>query len=181
MKPPSESKKRNIGQQNRTRQKTELDLEHHFARTMDLEVIRSTTLEYCEVVRNFHRIERCFLSQTKSSFAAVEMRRRIAEQLLEQAIFHGCPLSICRYRVNAAKSPGFTNIEREAHCYLLYAQGALARGHFKTARRTASEIAGKLEASLRKKKSLPALQLLQSTHKLLHSIDTFKTTFRNRL
>jgi hypothetical protein len=143
-----------------------------FARSLALEMTRAATISYGEVVRSLRRLEREYVPQLdgRPKFAR-ELRRRIAEKLLEQAILHGCKLSVCRARLNAAARLGFTDVEQSAHYRLLYAKGAFARGHKRVAYRTATAVASDLERSLRRRrKNLLGKHLLKLTMEYLDHI-----------
>ncbi len=130
---------------------------------------RAATISYGEVVQSLRRLEREYVPQLDGhpKFAR-ELKRRIAEKLLEQAILHGCKLSVCRARLNAAARLGFTDVEQSAHYRLLYAKGAFARGHKRVAYRTAAAIATDLEQSLRRRrKNLLGKHLLKLTREYL--------------
>jgi hypothetical protein len=139
-----------------------------FARSLDWEMTRADTISYSEVVSSLRKLEKRYVGQLREhpKFAR-ELRRRIAEKLLEQAILHGCNLSVCRARLNAAVRLGFTDVEQSAHYRLLYAKGALARGHRRVAYRMAAAIAKDLERSLKKRKSLLGKELLGLTRRYL--------------
>lgn len=142
-----------------------------FARSLALETTRASTISYAEVVRNLRRLEREYVAQLeKHPRYARELRRRVAEKLLEQAILHGCNISVCRARLNAATRLGFTDVEQSAHYRLLYAKGAFARGHKQVACRTAKAVASDLERSLRRRKSLLGKHLLKLTREYLGHI-----------
>jgi hypothetical protein len=143
------------------------------ARSLDFECMRSASLPYGEVVGNFRKVEKFHLRELgKSAKLALETERRIAEHLLDQAIFHRCAQRVCNSRLKAAAKLGFTDIEREAHFRLLYARGALARGHRRIARKTATEMTEKLERSLKRRKSLLARQCLRLFQELLKYIES---------
>ena len=143
-----------------------------FARSLDWEMTRAATISYDEVVSSLRNLEKQYVGQLEGhpKFRR-ELRRRIAEKLLEQALFRGCKLSACRARLNAASRLGFTDVERKAHCHLLYAKFAFVRGHKRVAYRVATAIAKELERSLRKRKSLLAKHLLTLAREYL---DHFK-------
>lgn len=128
-------------------------------------------MSYSEVIRSLRRLEREYVPQLGGhpTFAR-ELRRRIAEKLLEQALLHDCKLSVCRARLNAAEQLGFTDVEQSAHYRLLYAKGAFARGHKRVAYRTAKAVAGDLERSLGRRKSLLGKHLLKLTKEYLEYI-----------
>ena len=143
-----------------------------FARSLALEMTSAATISYGEVVRSLRRLEREYVPQLDGhpKFAR-ELRRRIAEKLLEQAILHGCKLSVCTARLNAAARLGFTDVEQSAHYRLLYAKGAFARGHKQVAYRTATAVASDLERYLRRRrKNLLGMHLLKLTMAYLDHI-----------
>jgi hypothetical protein len=142
------------------------------ARTLDFECIRSASLPHNEVVRNFRKVEKYYLQELKGNAElALETRRRVAEHLLDQAILHGCAQRVCNSRLKAAARLGFTTIEREAHFRLLYARGALARGHERIARKTSTEMVGKLERSLTRRKNLLAKKCLMQFQEFLRHLE----------
>jgi len=139
-----------------------------FARAAGFEIVKASSIPYDEVARNFRRLERTYLPHlAEHPSLALEIKRRISEHLLEQAILHGCSQQTCRSRLSVALRLGFTNIEQEAHYRLLYAKGALARGHMQIAKKTASEMVRKLRRSLKKRRSLLGQQCLTVTQKFL--------------
>ena len=143
-----------------------------FAHSLGWEMTRARTLTYAEVVNNLRSLERQYVGQLqKHPEFALELRRRIAEKLLEQAIFHGCKLSVCRARLNAASRLGFTDIEQSAHYRLLYAKGAFDRGHTLVAYRTTTTIARDLECSLRRRRSRLGKHLLTLTREYMNHIE----------
>jgi hypothetical protein len=146
-------------------------VEREFANALDWEVAKAGSVTYRTVTARLRGLERSFLNRAGRKFVAREMERRIAEQMLEQAIFHNCPLAICRGKLKALEQLGFTNIERKGHCYLLYARGALARGHERVAQITAKAMARDLERSLYRRRSLLARDLLKSIRDVLRSSD----------
>jgi len=131
-----------------------------FAHSLAQEMTRAATL-YAEVVSSFRRLEKHYVAELgKHPMLARELRRRIAERLLEQAILHGCNLAVCRARLNAAARLGFTDVEQSAHYRLLYAKGAFSRGHKRVAVRTAEQVRDELRRSLRRRKSMLGKRLL---------------------
>jgi len=137
-------------------------VEREFAKALDWEVAKAGSVTYRTVTARLRGLERSFLKRAGSKFVAREMKRRVAEQTLEQAIFHNCSLAICRGRLRALEQLGFTNIERKGYCCLLYARGALARGHERVAQITAKAMTRDLERSLHGRRSLLARDLLRS-------------------
>jgi hypothetical protein len=146
-------------------------VEYEFGKALDWQVAKAGSVTYRTVTARLRGLERSFLKRAGSKFVAREMKRRVAEQTLEQAIFHNCSLAICRGRLRALEQLGFTDIERKGHCCLLYARGALARGHKRAAQITAKAMARDLERSLRRRRSLLARDLLKSIRDLLSSFD----------
>lgn len=159
------------------RRKSLKSIGRSLARALDFQFAKAATIAYSEVARDLRKLERIYLAQLEGTpELKLEVRRRISEHLLAQAILHRCPQQTCRSRLRAAARLGFTNIEQEAHYRLLYAKGSLARGHRQTAERTASEIAEKLERSLKRQKSLLAQQCLTRAREFLAHLSTVTTS-----
>jgi hypothetical protein len=145
---------------------------HAFAMDVEWKMIGAATISYVDVIRSLRNLERHYLARLHDHPEfALEIRRRIAENELEQALIHGCALPVCRAKLRAALRLGFSNVERKAHFHLLYARGALARGHKRVARRSSSEMVVELERSLKKQKSLLAKQCLTRTREFLNFIN----------
>lgn len=109
-----------------------------FGHALDLELVKSSSISYSQVVRNLRSLERDYVKKLKAHPEfALEIRRRIAESVLDQALLHGCNLSICRAKLSNASRLGWTDIGRKAHFHLVYARVALASGHKRVARRVA--------------------------------------------
>ena len=64
---------------------------------------------------------------TSEPHLRLEVKRRIAETLLDMSITRGRSLKTCRMRFNALLKVGFTDIEQKAHYYLIYGRAALER------------------------------------------------------
>jgi hypothetical protein len=90
----------------------------------------------------------------------LEVRRRIAETLLDMSISRGRSLKTCRARFNALLKVGFTDIEQKAHHYLIYGRAALERGHPRIADSLARRMIRELRRSLRNRRSILGRQLL---------------------
>jgi hypothetical protein len=156
-----------------SRSRNGASMDRALAKALDFECIRSASLSYDEVVRNFRKVERFYLKELRGDAKlSLETRRRIAEHLLTQALFHPCPQRICSSRLRATAKLGFENVEREAHFQLLYARGSLARGHGRIARKTAVEMTEKLRRSLRRRKSPLAKQCLTLFEGLLEYMES---------
>lgn len=146
-------------------------VEREFATALGWEVAKAGSVTYRSASARLRGLERHFLRRVGSKFAAREMKRRIAEQILQQAVFHDCSLAVCRKRLKALEQLGFTNIERKGHCYLVYARGALARGHKRAAQMTARAMARDLNRSTSRRKSLLARDLSKSFATFLSGFD----------
>jgi len=156
----------------RTKSKSPKVVSREFARAANFEIVKASSISYDKVARNFRRLERIYLPHLAGHPSlALEIRRRVSEQLLEQAILHGCSQRACRSRLSIALRLGFTNIEQEAHYRLLYAKGALARGHRRIAKKTASEMVQKLQRSLKKRRSSLGQQCLMLMRKFLDHLE----------
>jgi hypothetical protein len=147
-------------------------IEKAFATELAGEVANAGNVTYMTVVVRLRRLERKALKNASNKILAIEMKRRIAEQLLQQAIFHSCSIAACRRRLNTLSELGFTNVGRKAHFHLLYARGALERGHRQIARAIATVTASELERA-RKRDSGLLRDLKKSFARLLSQIDGF--------
>lgn len=144
-----------------------------FARAVDWETIRAATISQTEIENNLRNLEGYYVNLLeKHPKFALEVRRRIAEMLFEQAVLRQNSLSACRARLNAASRLGYTNIERKAHCHMLYAMYASARRNERVAIKIATAIANDLELSLKKRKSLLAEQCLAHAKRFLEFINS---------
>lgn len=134
-------------------------VERDFVREFDLEFVRSRKLPYSQAVRSFKRLERDFAQRLNNHSAFVlEIKRRIAEQLLDMALERERSLSICRARLDQNSKLGWSNFDRKFHFHLMYARGMLARRHRQTASRIALELMAELNSRLEALKKLPRQQ-----------------------
>ena len=88
--------------------------------------LRGVEHEYCHRLASKPRLK-------------LEVKRRIAENLLDMGISRGRSIATCRARLNALTKLGFTDIEQKAHYHLMYARTALERGHRQMAFRLAQD------------------------------------------
>ena len=109
--------------------------------------LRRIETEYCRKLASAPRLK-------------LEVRRRIAETLLDMSISRGRSLKTCRVRFKALLKVGFTDIEQEAHHYLIYGRAALERGHPRIADNLARRMIRDLRRSLRQRRSILGRQLL---------------------
>ena len=97
----------------------------------------------------------------------LEVKRRIAETLLDMSISRGRRIAGCRARLNARAKLGFTDIEQKAHYHLMYARAALERGHPQIAFNHATRMALELRRALRHRRSLLGRELLRHFEQLV--------------
>jgi len=90
----------------------------------------------------------------------LEVKRRIAETLLDMSISRGQTLATCRARFKALAKLGFTDVEQKGHYFLIYARAALERGHPRIAANVTNSMIRELRRSLRRRRSLLGRQLL---------------------
>jgi hypothetical protein len=113
-------------------------------------------LIYGDAARILRRIEREHVDRLSGyPQFALELRRRTAERILDQALVHGCSLVQCRNKLNEAAQLGWTSIERYLHFQLLYARGMVARGHLRTARTTAHACILHIQRELKRIERMP--------------------------
>ena len=115
--------------------------------------LRRIETEYCRKLASDPRLK-------------LEVRRRIAETLLDMSISRGRSLRTCRLRFNALLKVGFTDIEQKAHHYLIYGRAALERGHRRIADNLSRRMIRELRRSLRHRRSILGRQLLGHLERL---------------
>lgn len=110
-------------------------------------LLRRIENEYCRKLASEPRLK-------------LELKRRIAETLLDMSISRGRSLKTCRVRFNALLKVRFTDIEQKGHYYLIYGRAALERGHPQIAGNLARRMIRELRRSLRHHRSILGRQLL---------------------
>jgi hypothetical protein len=129
-------------------------------------VFMATGTERQKIAR-LRRIETEYCHKLASApHLKLEVRRRIAETLLDMSISRGRSLKTCRVRFKALLKVGFTDIEQEAHHYLIYGRAALERGHPRIADNLARRMIRDLQRSLRQRRSILGRQLLGHLERL---------------
>jgi hypothetical protein len=142
-----------------------------FAKDFATNLGQASTMTYADVVANLRDTQRCHLASLgRNRYLALELKRRIAEKLLEQALLHDCSLEECRSRLKSLNKLGFTDAEAKANSYLLYAKGASTRGHKRSAQSTATKVIRELESTLRRRKSRLGRQLLELAKSFLEQL-----------
>jgi hypothetical protein len=150
-----------------------------FSRNLLRILERARGRRFSETASDLRVLERDYVQRFKSRpDLALEVRRKVSERLLEEAIKSGCKLSACRSRLNALSRLGFSEIEIKAHWFLIYARGALSRGHRLTAHRVASALSEELQASLDERKSKVNPKKLAAARDLLRLFKQLKETAR---
>jgi len=92
----------------------------------------------------------------------LEVKRRIAETLLDMSISRGQTLATCRARFNALAKLGYTDTEQKAHHFLIYARAAFDKGHPRISANLTRTMILELQRSLRRRPRNPlARQLLR--------------------
>ncbi len=121
-------------------------IEGDFARALSSEVAKAGSLSHRAASARLRRLERHYVPMLPAkSRDALEMRRRIAEQIYQHALLHGSSPAVCRIKLKTLSKLGFTDIERKAHFYLLHARAALSRRELRLARTTATAIMCELD------------------------------------
>lgn len=133
--------------------------ERDFATARDTIVASSLTDRQKVAALRGLEVEHC-RKLPKQPRLQLEVKRRIAETLLDMSISRGCKIASCRARLNSLKKLGFTNIDQKAHYHLIYARRALEQGHVQIALNTASRMILELRRSLRSRRSLLGRELL---------------------
>jgi hypothetical protein len=141
--------------------------ERDFARALDWEIAKSRSRNYRTVAARLRKLERLYVSPARESGASVEIRRRIAEQVFQQALSHDCSWTLCRAKFRALCKLGFTNLELKAHFHLLYARAALSRGSSRLAHRTATAMIRELKSGRKHSRNPLRKELMDLTQALL--------------
>lgn len=132
----------------------------------------TSDLSYRAVAIHLKRIEGVFVQQLRGKPRyALEVRRRIAESLLKEAIRLKCSFRLCRERMQALKRVGFSSIETQSTHYFIYAKAALRQGHYQVALRMANEMTREWEAALRRGRNLVGKRDLQLFKALLADVN----------
>jgi hypothetical protein len=74
-----------------------------------------------ELEPKFKALEKRLLASTSSRFEHLEIRRRIAEELFNQAFGNNCPWPIFGRTLRRIQRLGYSNIDRRYHIAALYA------------------------------------------------------------
>ena len=146
-------------------------IEADFANALAWATVMGATRSYRTVAARLKQLQTTFLPMlpTKSR-DALELKRRIAEQLYQQAVFHGCSRAVCRAKFEALAKLGFTDLERKAHFHLLESRAALSRGNKRLARIKAAAIVRELERAPQRGMNPLRKELLRTIQSLIDSI-----------
>ena len=121
-------------------------IERNFARALASEVAKIGCLSHRAASARLRRLQHHYLPMLPAkSTDALELRRRIAEQVYQYALLHGSSPAVCRAKLKRLSKLGFTDVERKAHFYLLHAVPPLPAEKFVFARRTATAMMCELE------------------------------------
>jgi len=100
-------------------------------------------------IRKFRALEKSYVNQLHDyPELALEIRRRVAEMLLDLTLVHDCKLQTCRAALKKLKVLGWSEWDKRLHFQLLYARGTFARGHLGVAKRIARKAVEEIEARL---------------------------------
>lgn len=106
-----------------------------FASAVDSVFVSLQKMSYRKALRTLRLIEASFIVKLPSrSKSRRELRRRIAELSLEQALTHGCDLRECRTKLTYLEILGWSTVDKKLFTLLLYARGMVVRRHFLVAR-----------------------------------------------
>ena len=131
--------------------------------------IVSGSLTDRQKIARLHRLEAQHCGMlAKQPRLQLEVKRRIAETLLDMSISRGRKIASCRVRLKSLERLGFTNIEEKAHYHLIYARTALQQEHRRIALNTANKMVLELRHSLSKRRSLLGRELLGHFEQLVN-------------
>lgn len=125
-------------------------IEHEFVKARTAVFMASATER--QKIAGLHRIEDEFCRRlAHKPRLKLEVKRRIAETLLDMSISRGQTLSTCRARFNALGKLGYTDTEQKAHYFLMYARAAVERGHPRISANLSHAMILELRRSLRRR------------------------------
>ncbi len=84
-------------------------------------IVAVTHDSFEELEPKFKALEKRLLASTSSRFEHLEIRRRIAEELFNQAFGNNCPWPIFGRTLRRIQRLGYSNIDRRYHIAALYA------------------------------------------------------------
>jgi hypothetical protein len=132
----------------------------------------TSDLGYRAVAIHLRKIERVFVQRLQGKpRCALEVRRRIAEYLLKEAVRLKCSFRICRDRMQTLKALGFSSVETKSFHYFIYARAAMQGGHYRVALRTANEMTREWETVLRLGRNLVGREDLKLFKTLLSQLN----------
>lgn len=124
-------------------------IEQAFAHESSWLYFQSMSAGHGTAIRKFRYLEKTYVSQLYDyPELALEIRRRVAEMLLDLTLVHGCKLPTCRATLKKLERLGWSEWDRKLHFQLLYARGTFARGHSGVAKKIAREAAAEIQARL---------------------------------
>jgi hypothetical protein len=147
-------------------------IEQNFARALASEVARVGSFSHRAASARLRRLQNLYLPMLPvKSRDALELRRRIAEQVYQHALLRGSSHVVCRAKLKTLSKLGFTDVERKAHFYLLHARAALSRGERRLAHRTAAAMIRELENAPRRSGNPLREELFRMTEALLEELE----------
>lgn len=133
----------------------------HFAREMRTIRLESHRSTYRQVARQLRLLQRRYEGKlARNRYLRLEIRRRIGEAFVNEAILHKCPYSTCRAAFSKLFVLGFSTNELKWHYCLLYARVALEHGHRRIAYRIADSMYNELSKWLKFHRSSAGKELL---------------------
>lgn len=144
--------------------------ERNFVRSRDA-IFISSSLTYRQKLVQLRLLERkhCRIL-AKQPRLQREIKRRIAETLLELSVLRGCDIATCRTKLKALERLGFSSIELKSHFVLRYARTALKQGHQQIAVTSANKMIVELRHSLSQRRSLLGRELLSLFEQLVSDL-----------
>ena len=122
-----------------------------FTKEIESRLWNSPKGTFGEFARDLRRIERKYVVALEDNSAlALEIRRRVAEYLLQSSVAHGCALRLCKEKLKRNLQLGFTDGWREVHFRTMFAEALVQRGGLRAGKRMLAE-ARNLTSELEKK------------------------------
>lgn len=144
--------------------------------------VKYRDLTFEEIVESYRIIERTALARVSDNqFLALETKRRVAEQLVDAAVYKDRPWEESRVLLDKVFRLGFTNIEVKVNVLLIFSKYCLKTGRNNEGIALLEPLESELEAELtRKDLRTPAKRFysieLQNTRALLDKLRAASTT-----
>jgi hypothetical protein len=91
------------------------------SRELGLLIVATTDDSFAQLEPKFKALQKRLIASATSDFERLEIRRRIAEELVNAAFGLNCPWPVFRRALRRIQRLGYTDVERRYHIAALYA------------------------------------------------------------